>query len=634
MRIALPLGKLLLGAMLCVVGLAHPALAQAPTAPAGPDSQLRVSDASCKWAKLTWTNGPGTYRALVLVDLTTSSQPNPAVAPTQGQRLFGSAFFGTGGYTAAGGYAVFTDRGAAATVRNLIKGHQYRAYLYPYNQNTSGQVTYQFSTPATLDFTTPNCPDVSPSKGASNLRATTIDCSTFKITCHPGNGQGRLFVMRKSSQATTGTSAGDVSIDQETYLFASNLYARGFETKFQSQCYALASGSDSTVTVYGLAPDQIYKCAVYEFNTVPGPEGFPDGVTPYYQQINYPIFFPATGNCTGSEPAKSVVDDTQHQTSRAVVTAGSLTPSSVSISWHPSITLAHYGPMGYVPAGQTADDGVGSYVVINNALSPTALPLPLQNTVPSRLSTVYGQGSPVRPGQDSIYSVKLTTGWQDTTVTVTGLRPRTTYTVNVFTYRYPDAGGFAPYTYFLSLPQAAVTFTTPAPAPLPVTLVDFQGHHRHGATNVQLNWQTASEVNSAGFGVERSVDGKAWREVDFVPAMGGSQQVHSYVLATSYVGAAYYRLRAVDLDKSSAYSPVVFIEADGTVAALAVYPNPTTAEFSVVGASPTLPLDVYDMLGKCVLTLPAGTTTGTLSGLPSGVYILRQGAAYTRLVRN
>jgi hypothetical protein len=624
---------LLLGSLLGSLGTAK---AQTPTPPTMPDQLLHVVDSSCKWAKLGWTNGDGQYRALVLVDLTTNSQTNPNVAPTQGTRLFGSSFFGTGGYTSAGGYAVYTDRPAAATVRNLIKGHQYRAFLYPYNQNTAGQVAYQLTSPATLDFTTPDCPDVSPSKGASNLRATTIDCSTFKITCHPGNGQGRLFVMRKSSSATTGTSAGDVSIAQETYLFASNLYARGFETQFQSECYALASGSDSTVTVYGLAPNQIYKCAVYEFNTVPGPEGFPDGVTPYYQQLNYPIFFPATGSCTGSEPFKSMVDDTQHQTSRAVVTAGSLTPSSVSISWHPSITLAHYGPSGYVPAGQSADDGVGSYVVINNALSPTALPLPVQNTVPARLSTVYGQGSPVRPGQDSIYSVKLTTGWQDSTVSITGLRPRTTYTVNVFTYRYPDAGGVAPYTYFLSLPQAAVTFTTPA-APLPVSLVSFRASHEPGTSQVQLNWATASEVNNAGFGIERSRDGRTFTSLGFVTAGGAysgadSYALHTYVSVSPYVGAAYYRLRQEDSDGKITYSPVSYVSGETQSAPLSVFPNPTTAAFTVLGADLTQPLEVYDLLGQRVLTLPAGVVEGTLGALPGGVYVLRQGGAYTRLV--
>jgi hypothetical protein len=564
------------------------------------------------------------------VDLTTNSQANPNVAPTQGQRLFGSAFFGTGGYTAQGGYAVYTDRTAAATVRTLVKGHNYRAFLYPYNQDTNGQVTYLLTTPATFDFTTPDCPDVSPTIGASNLRCTTIDCSTFQLTCHPGNGQGRLFVMRKASQNNSG---GDVTVDQESYLFPSNLYARGFETKFQSQCYALYSGNDSTVTVYGLAPDQVYRCAVYEFNTVPGPEGFPDGVTPFFKRFLAPVFNPVTGACTGSEPAKSTVDDNQHQTSRALVTQGTLTPSSVNISWHPSITPGHYIFSNYIPAGPTADDGVGSYVVIHNSLSPRALPLPLQNTVPSILSTVYGKGSPVRPGQDSIYSVKLTSNWQDTTVTVTGLRPRTTYTVNVFTYRYPDAGGFAPYTYFLSLPQAAVTFTTPAPAPLPVTLIDFQVSHRAGAKYVQLNWQTASELNNAGFGIERSFDGSTWKELDFVAGMGVAQQVHSYVAGTPYAGAAYYRLRQVDTNGTATYSPAKFVAGDGSVMALSIYPNPTTAAFTVEGAAPDAPIEVLDMLGKRVLVLPIGTVTGSLNAQPAGVYIVRQGAAFTRLVR-
>lgn len=626
-----PLFLLLLGALFAPAKV----LAQAPPAPTTPDTQLHVVDSSCKWAKLEWTTGNGAERALVLADLSTAASARPDVAPRQGQRVYGSSYFGTGGFTNNNGFAAYTGPSNAVSVRNLIKGHQYMALLYPYNVNQgSGEVTYLLSPlPDTLRFTTPSCPDVSPSVGASNLQSTVLDCSTIRLSCTAGNGQGRLFVIRKATSAGN----GDVSIDQENYLFSSNLYARGFETKMQSACYAVAGGFDTQVTVYGLAPDQLYKWAVYEYNTVPGPEGFPDGVTPFYAQNNIPTALTATGRCIGGEPGKSVVDDKPHQTSNAAVLSGSLRSQSVGITWHPSITPAYISPTTgqRVPPAQTSSDGVGSYVVINNAFTPNPLPLPVQNTVPAVTSLVYGQGSPVRPGQDSIYSVKLTFGVADTTAFITGLRPNTTYTVNVFTFRFPDQGpALTPYTYFLSAPQAAITFSTPSAPPLPVTLVRFMATHRRGASEVQLSWATASELNNAGFGIERSLDGRTYSRLGFVPSSGGtSSTARSYRNGSPYVGAAYYRLRQEDMGGTATYSPISYVRDESQKAPLSVFPNPTTADFSVLGADLSQPLEVYDLLGQRVFSLPAGVVEGTLGALPGGVYVLRQGAAYTRLVR-
>lgn len=629
-----------IGALAQVLALS--AQAQAPAPPTTADSQLRVSTASCKWAKLAWTKGDGTYRALVLADLTKAANEGtsqrPDVAPAQGQQLSGTALFGVGGLSNNNGFAVYTDTGRVATVVNLLKGHQYMALLYPYNKNAaSGEVSYLLSpAPDTLRFTTPACPDVSPTVAASRLRAQGVDCSTLTLTCHPGNGQARLFVIRKSGP----TFSGDVSVPQESYLFPSNLYARGLETSPQSACYAVAAGTDSTVTVYALAPDVIYKWAVYEFNTVPGPTGVPDGFTPFFDQNNVPVGITSTPRCTGGEPGKSTVDDKPHQTSNALVVPGSLRSNSVTIQWHPSVTPAHYlfgnsGPI--VPAGPQAEDGAGSYVIINNALTPNLLPIPLQNTGPAASSLVYGRGSPVRPGQDSVYSVKVAYGATDTLASISGLRPNTSYTVNVFTFRFPDSGPnlASPFTYFLSQPQAVVFFTTPA-TPLPVSLVRFGVSHRPGSPTVQLSWQTASELNNAGFGIERSLDGRVWVRLSFVASLAGtSTQAQHYVAFSPFVGLAYYRLRQQDFSGWATYSPICFI-ADESVAGsgrLRVYPNPTPTEFTLSGADPSQPLNVYDTLGRLVLHLPAGSRGGSLESLAAGVYVLRQGSEYTRLTR-
>jgi hypothetical protein len=413
----------------------------------------------------------------------------------------------------------------------------------------------------------------------------------------------------------------------------SNLYARGFETN--PGCYAIYAGTDSTVVVYGLAPDQIYKCAVYEYNTVPGPDGQPDGVTPFYRQFLHPVFFPVTGACVGHEPDKSMVDDKQHQTSNAQVLPNSLTPTSVQLFWHPSMTPAHaefinnkFVP---VPATRQDIDGIGSYVVIRNATTPNALPLPLQNTVPSVLSTVYGKGSPVRPGQDSIYSVKLTQQWQDTTVTITGLRPGTAYTADIFTYRYPDNGTTTPYTYFLSLPQASVSFFTlfGASLPLPVQLSSFEVSRT--AATVRLKWTTASELNNAGYQVERSLDGTSWQKRAALAGNGTTNLPHEYRYEEVYSHAAYYRLAQRDLLGGQIhYSPVRYV-AGVAAGNLSLYPNPATDTVTLVGTTTSEPTYLRTIQGQLVHSYPAGQDTLDVRGLATGIYLVQHAGQTLRL---
>ena len=629
-----------------------PAWAQGPPEPAAHDTNLRVVRSSCKWAELSWTSGGSNDRAVILTDLTANAarrppRPNPNMAPRQGAFLVGNGFFGIGSYTQDSAYVVYSGRPVTSIyVTGLIKGHRYQMLTYPYNRNAQFQTTYLLSrpNPDTLRFTTPSCPDVTPTQPATQPVSQVIDCSTARLTCRPGNGQKRLFVLRVFK-----SSGGGLSVENERTMLASNLFSRGFETTFNSLTYAVYAGTDTSVTVYGLPPGQQFRWSVFEYNTVPGPNFLPDEVTPFYRYGTNSDYF-STPSCTGEEPASG------RQTRNVRVVPGSLTPTSVQLQWHPSMgpgtqqanPIVGQPPV-WVPGIRSSDDGEGSYVVIHNALSGSSnpflppgspqpqpvLPLPVQNTVPLVTSSRYGQGSPVRPGQDSVYSLKLTRNPYDTTITVTGLRPGTVYEVNVFTFRYPRDPALWPvvYTYFLSRAQATVVFGTPQPSPLPVTLTRFTATHVRGTQHVATSWATASELRNAGFEVQRSLDGLQWAKVGFEPGHGTSATPHTYTLSTPYVGAAYYRLAQLDDDGRVSYSPVVHVGGEGAGLALRVHPNPTNGDFTVQGGLPTEPIEVLDLLGKQVKHLPAGQRTGRLDGMPAGVYLLRQGQLHTRLVR-
>jgi hypothetical protein len=180
---------------------------------------------------------------------------------------------------------------------------------------------------------------------------------------------------------------------------------------------------------------------------------------------------------------------------------------------------------------------------------------------------------------------------------------------------------------------------------LPVELTTFTAALNNSA--VELNWQTATEVNNYGFDVERRLVNSQsptinnWGKIGFVGGSGTSNSAHSYSYADASVssGTFAYRLKQIDNGGAFKYSQ----EAEVTVSVPKVfalnqnYPNPfnptTEIGYSIEKAG-MVSLKVYNMLGQEVATLVNGpqeagiytvsfnTSKGTL-GLSSGVYLYR-----------
>ena len=176
--------------------------------------------------------------------------------------------------------------------------------------------------------------------------------------------------------------------------------------------------------------------------------------------------------------------------------------------------------------------------------------------------------------------------------------------------------------------------------PLPVELTDFTAIPQDRA--VQLKWTTASEQNSDRFEVERSLTGTAFERIGSVAGQGIKTSATNYALLDGKLPtgatALYYRLRQVDRDITATYSPVRLVRlAAGTTPQLLAYPNPAhdAVRVLLLGPAATAPLEVYDALGRLVLSQPAlvvGTETLLpLTGLPTGVYVLRCGQLAQRL---
>ena len=166
--------------------------------------------------------------------------------------------------------------------------------------------------------------------------------------------------------------------------------------------------------------------------------------------------------------------------------------------------------------------------------------------------------------------------------------------------------------------------------PLPVELVSFTGKTR--AATVELGWETASEYNSAYFLVERSTEPQQeFRTIGRVAAAGNSMQHAAYRFVDAQPAALnYYRLRQVDKDGTSTYSPVVAVKATPALV-LQAYPNPTTGVLTVTGPVNTH-FALVNRLGQVVqrgeLAL-AQTCQLDFRNQPDGLYFLREQATGT-----
>ncbi|MEM7511321.1 MAG: hypothetical protein AAF388_10345 [Bacteroidota bacterium] len=125
----------------------------------------------------------------------------------------------------------------------------------------------------------------------------------------------------------------------------------------------------------------------------------------------------------------------------------------------------------------------------------------------------------------------------------------------------------------------AVIFSTGVT--LPVELSSFQGKSREGI--IELQWQTASELNNRGFEVEKSASLKEWEYASFVEGKGTTSVTTSYRFLdpVPFPGPNYYRLKQIDFDGQFNYSQVIEVANIQTQASLQVSPQASSIDLQL-----------------------------------------------------
>ena len=185
----------------------------------------------------------------------------------------------------------------------------------------------------------------------------------------------------------------------------------------------------------------------------------------------------------------------------------------------------------------------------------------------------------------------------------------------------------------------AATFTVGEGVnPLPVTLVSFTAAPT-AQGGALLRWNTATESNNKGFGIERQLtSGDAWQPVGYLAtgnnAAGGTYEYTDKSLATAaFTPQAYYRLRQEDLNGKLSYSPVAVVSRSAVAASTSLLLSPvpvtgsnislTFAEAGQAGSE----ISIINVQGQRLLHYTTQSSDAAALSLPveqlaAGVYIV------------
>ena len=128
---------------------------------------------------------------------------------------------------------------------------------------------------------------------------------------------------------------------------------------------------------------------------------------------------------------------------------------------------------------------------------------------------------------------------------------------------------------YIALGNTSDYFSTP----LPIELLSFNAELK--GTYVDLDWETATEINNDYFVVERASENLDWKPILTVTGAGNSNSLLSYSEKDRepLEGLSYYRLKQVDYDGQFSYSdPVaIFNNQIENSDEVFMYPNPSSA---------------------------------------------------------
>jgi hypothetical protein len=170
-------------------------------------------------------------------------------------------------------------------------------------------------------------------------------------------------------------------------------------------------------------------------------------------------------------------------------------------------------------------------------------------------------------------------------------------------------------------------------SPLPATFTSFSAFCDDEQSHINIQWSTASEINTSHFTIEKSVNGVSWSILGTVQAAGTSSINHNYSLIDEnrISETMYYRILQVDKDGNFEQIGPISVNCVTDELGFEVFPNPTNDEVSILfkkSLDEMSFLTFEDLNGKEVKRINFADHTSQLinidvTDLADGVYIIR-----------
>ncbi|MDP3929534.1 MAG: LamG-like jellyroll fold domain-containing protein [Bacteroidota bacterium] len=444
-----------------------------PTPPTVPSSNITFTDITTNSMRVSWANGNGAARILMVRQLTMGTGH-----PVDFTSYYPNNNYGSGS-NISGAFVMYNGNGNSAYIYNLQPGTKYDVKVVEYNGSGINSVyasNFGFGSGTTRSI-------LPPTIGVTSIFANNITKNTMMLNFNSGNGNGRLVVAREAAPVNVSPSADILYSPSATFGYGSHL---------GNGNYVIARSNSNAAYMYGLKPGTTYYFAVYEYNNYGS----------YMWRYNYSQVASNNATTIANAPEPTIA-----ASNLTVVNNGG---GSVRVRWTKGngsgrILLANVNALGGINSVNTTD-GI-SYTANTNFNS--------SNPFPSNIS-VNNYGSWV--GTRVVYN-----GTEDSTI-IYGLNSNTTYNFILVEYNTLGLGSEN----YQQNAWATTFFTTPSlvsPPTIPASNVRaFASTHNQ----VRLSWNN-------GNGTNRIVVAKKGAPVNFLPATNVSYAANpNFGVGTNY----------------------------------------------------------------------------------------------------
>ncbi|RYZ53723.1 MAG: T9SS type A sorting domain-containing protein [Sphingobacteriales bacterium] len=188
---------------------------------------------------------------------------------------------------------------------------------------------------------------------------------------------------------------------------------------------------------------------------------------------------------------------------------------------------------------------------------------------------------------------------------------------------------------------APIWYTRTDDTALSVSWKYFTAHGVSGRS--ELSWGTAAAKDVSSFSIERSIDGKDFREIGAVTATGNAISDYNFTdwHPGNYIN--YYRIKETDFSGTGSYSNIVAVNfAKNNEPNMVLLGNPVDESLEFEWLSPVsgdVRFTIFSMEGKSLLVRNKKVIQGTqknsiaLDQLPPGTYIIEAVQGRTKIVK-